>query len=77
VQSDAEMHQILTAPTDFAAVKAALQAKFGEAEEAELTYIPTQTAQAKDEDHAASVWKFVEALENDDDVQSVVVNLAE
>ncbi|MFO0500478.1 MAG: YebC/PmpR family DNA-binding transcriptional regulator [Pseudomonadota bacterium] len=77
VQSDAETHQILTAPTDFAAVKTALCNRFGEAEEAELTYIATQTTAAKDEDHAASVWKFVEALENDDDVQSVVVNLVE
>lgn len=77
VQSSAEGHRILTAPTDFAAVKTTLMAKFGEPEEAELTYLPTQTTQAKDDDHAAQVLKFIEALEADDDVQTVVVNLAE
>jgi YebC/PmpR family DNA-binding regulatory protein len=77
VQSDTESHSIYTAPTDFAAVKNALTEKFGEAEEAELTYIPTQTTPAKDDNHLAQLEKFIEALENDDDVQTVVVNLAE
>jgi YebC/PmpR family DNA-binding regulatory protein len=76
VQSDTEGHSILTAPTDFAAVKTELQKAFGEAEEAELTYIATQTAAPKDDDHAAQIEKFLDALEADDDVQSVVVNVA-
>jgi YebC/PmpR family DNA-binding regulatory protein len=76
VESSAESHTIYTAATDFAAVKVALENQFGEAEDAELTYIPTQTTQPKDADHAASVEKFIEALENDDDVQTVVVNLS-
>lgn len=75
VQSDAESHTILTATTDFAAVKNALHAVFGEAEEAELTYIATQTTAPKDDDHAAQIEKFLDALEADDDVQSVVVNV--
>jgi YebC/PmpR family DNA-binding regulatory protein len=77
VQSSAEGHRIITASTDFAAVKTALVAKFGEPEEAELTYLPTQTTAPKDDDHAAQVLKFIEALDADDDVQMVVVNLAE
>ena len=39
--------------------------------------VPTQTTAAKDDEHAAAVLKFIEALEGDDDVQTVVVNLAE
>ncbi len=77
MQSSPDGYRIVTAPNDFAAIKATLLAKFGEPEDAELTYVPTQTTQAKDDDHTAAVLKFIEALEADDDVQMVVVNLAE
>jgi YebC/PmpR family DNA-binding regulatory protein len=77
VVSSDEGHIILTTVADFITVRNTLQAKFGEAEEAELTYIPTQTQAVTSAEVRESIAKMVEALEADDDVQSVVTNLAE
>lgn len=73
-ESDEEFHNITTAPDDLAAVRDALEAKFGEAEKAELSWNPN-TMSAVDEEQAISVMKLMEALEDDDDVQTVMTNM--
>lgn len=76
VQSTEDAHHIITAVTDFAAAKSTLEKQFGPAEEAELTFYPTQTHNVTDEDTLKSLASLIEVLENDDDVQQVVTNLA-
>lgn len=73
-ESDEEYHNITTAQDDLAAVRDALEAKFGEAEKAELTWNPNTMSEVG-EDKAESVMKLVEALEDDDDVQTVTTNM--
>jgi YebC/PmpR family DNA-binding regulatory protein len=73
VESDAEGHVIWTADTDLAEVSSALEAALGEAEHAKLVWRP-QTTTDLDLDSAQSLMRLIEALEDDDDVQSVTAN---
>ncbi len=68
-------YKITTEVADFGAVRDALEEKFGRAESADLTYIPTQTQPVNDAETAKAVMKLVDALEDDDDVQEVIVNM--
>ena len=70
VESDEESHVITCAPEDFNAVREALQETFGDPEEAELTWIAQNTLSV-DEDQATTLLKFIDALEDNDDVQSL------
>lgn len=64
---------VLTQPTDFHAVRSALEAaKFG-VKEARLELLPTTTVLVSGDD-ARSVVEFIEALEDNDDVQKVFAN---
>jgi YebC/PmpR family DNA-binding regulatory protein len=74
VESDAEGHWITCAPEDLAEVSAALEAVLGEADSAKFVWRP-QTQTPVDEDTARAVMKLIEALEDDDDVQSVTANV--
>ncbi len=74
VESDDETHEITTSPDDFAAVRAALVTKFEEPEKSGLTWKPNIMAQVNEE-QAKSVMELIEALEDNDDVQSVITNL--
>jgi len=66
---------IVTAATDnFMQVLGALQAIFGEASSAELTWIPTAPAEPSEED-MVKVEKLIAALEDLDDVQKVFAGL--
>ncbi|PIZ31761.1 MAG: YebC/PmpR family DNA-binding transcriptional regulator [Alphaproteobacteria bacterium CG_4_10_14_0_8_um_filter_53_9] len=77
VQSDEENgHQIYTSVEDYAEAHKALVEKYGEPEESELTYRPTQMQEVSDEDTLAKIEKMIDALEADDDVQTVTTNLA-
>lgn len=73
VESDEESHFITCAPEDFNAVREALQETFGDPEEAELTWIAQNTLSV-DEDQATTLLKFIDALEDNDDVQSLSFN---
>jgi YebC/PmpR family DNA-binding regulatory protein len=75
VESDAESQTIYTSVPDFGAVRDALIPTLGEPEAAELTYLATQTQTVTNLETAQQIMKMVEALENDDDVQSVTTNL--
>lgn len=71
--SDEEAHEIVCAVEDFSAVRDALEEKFGAAEKAGLVWKPNIMAEV-DEEQAASVLKLIDALEDNDDVQSVYTN---
>ena len=73
VESDEESHVITCAPEDFNAVREALQETFGDPEEAELTWIAQNTLSVE-EDQATTLLKFIDALEDNDDVQSLSFN---
>ena len=73
VESDEEGHEITCAPDDFSTVRDALVEKFGEPEAARLDWSPTTTTEV-DEDTASSLFKLIDVLEDNDDVQRVVSN---
>jgi YebC/PmpR family DNA-binding regulatory protein len=75
VESSGDGHEVTCATEDFSRVRDALQAKFGDASEAKLQWLPVNTT-AVDGETADSLLKFIDALEDNDDVQSVFGNYA-
>jgi YebC/PmpR family DNA-binding regulatory protein len=73
VESSAEGHEITCAPDDFSAVRDGLEAKFGAASEAKLQWRPQNTIAVEGET-AETLLKLIDALEDNDDVQSVYAN---
>lgn len=73
VESDADIHEIVTTPDDFIAVRDALEAKFGESQRSELTWRPNVMSEI-DAATAQTILKMVDALEDSDDVQNVITN---
>jgi YebC/PmpR family DNA-binding regulatory protein len=74
VSSDAERHEITSAPDALSAVRDALEAKFGPPRRAALAWKPNALATVADEEAARQLFKLVEALEDSDDVQTVYGN---
>ncbi len=74
-EPEGEIYKILTSVTDFGIVRDAMQEKYGDAVEADLSYIPTQTQPITTVEQAESVLKLVAALDDDDDVQDVIINM--
>lgn len=74
VESDDEYHNIFTGADDFAAVRDALEAKFGEPERQGLIWKPNVNTEV-DEDTARSLIKLTDALDDSDDVQNVTTNM--
>ena len=70
VQSDEDGHQIWTQQDGMHDVAKALEAQLGEAEAVKLAWKPTLTT-AVTGDAVATLMKLVDALEEDDDVQTV------
>ncbi len=73
VASTAEGHEVLTAPDDLAAVREALEGRFGEAQVAKLDWRPNMSV-TLDEEGAQAVLKFLDLLDDHDDVQNVFAN---
>ncbi len=73
VESSAEGHEITCAVEDFASVRDALEAQFGEPESQGLIWKPNVNAQITEE-QALSLIKLIDALEEHDDVQTVTTN---
>lgn len=73
VESDEEGHEVSCSVEDFAAVRDALEVKFGQAEAAKLEWWPSTTIDL-DEEKAREVLKLVDALDDNDDVQNVYAN---
>ena len=73
VQSDESGHVIITAFEDLGDVAKALEEKLGEAETMKIIWRP-QTTSPVDEDAAVSLFKMIDNLDDDDDVQTVTAN---
>ena len=73
VESDEESHVVWCADTDLNAVSTALEEALGEAESTKLVWRP-QTTTELGLDDMQSLMKLIEALEDDDDVQTVTAN---
>jgi YebC/PmpR family DNA-binding regulatory protein len=73
VDSSDSGHEVACAPDDFSAVREALEAKFGAAEDARLEWKPQSTV-AVDENAAGTLLKMLDVLEDSDDVQRVAAN---
>ncbi len=66
-------HEIVCAVEDLNAVRDALEAKFGAADSARLDWKPLNTIPL-DEEKAAALFKFMDVLDDNDDVQRVAAN---
>ena len=73
VQSDEEGHSVTCAQDDFAAVREALEKKFGEPKSAKLVWKPKTTTPVEGE-KAETLFRMIEVLEDSDDVQTVYAN---
>ncbi|MCX2745225.1 YebC/PmpR family DNA-binding transcriptional regulator [Mangrovivirga sp. M17] len=74
VEEHDEFITVYTAMEDFGSMQSKLEELGIETETSELQRIPKTTTELGDED-LQSVWKLIEALEDDDDVQKVYHNL--
>ncbi len=73
VESDADGHQVTCEPDDFSAVRDALEERFGDAQGAGLDWRPKNTVPV--DDHSAeTLFKLLDILEDNDDVQRVAAN---
>jgi YebC/PmpR family DNA-binding regulatory protein len=72
-ESSADGHEISCAPDELAAVQEKLEAQFGPPEQAVLTWKP-QVMVPLDDEKAEALFKLLEALDDNDDVQRVVSN---
>ncbi len=73
VQSGADGHTVTCTFENIGEVSAALAAKFGEAQSVKIVWKP-QTMAPLDQEKAENLMKLVEALDEDDDVQTVFSN---
>ena len=73
VASDDDGHEVTCAPDDFATVRDALSAKFGDPVEAGFDWKPNTTTEL-DEQSAGTMLKLIDVLEDNDDVQNVFSN---
>src|SRR5690606_24029351 len=72
-RSSEEGHEIICAPDDLAAVRGALEARLGPPEVARLGWRPQVNVPIGPE-QAESLFKLLETLDDNDDVQNVVAN---
>ena len=70
----ADCYEVSTSVEDFISVKNALEEKYGEAERAGFIWKPNVSTEVN-EDTAAKILRLIDALEDNDDVQSVTTNL--
>ncbi len=73
IESDEEYHTIITAVDKLHSVGNELNAKLGDPEKMELTFMPINTVQLTEE-QGQSLESFIEKMEESDDVQNVYTN---
>lgn len=73
VETSKGSHEITTKPEDFAAVRDALEKKFGAPESGGIVWKPVNTV-ALNQEQAEDMFTMIEALEDSDDVQNVFAN---
>lgn len=69
-----DTYEILTDPSDYHHVAVALEKAAIPTTESEVTFIPLMTKQISDRNEAGSLLKFVDSLEDLEDVQNVYAN---
>lgn len=74
VLMEGDVYEVHTAMEDFGTARDTLKEQYGKAESADLTYISNQLTPVTDEETAEQVMKLYQALEDDDDVQTVTTN---
>ena len=75
LQRDGDEYEVLTEPNNFMAVLDALEKAGIKPTNSEIRMVPDVYVQVKDKALARSVMKFVEDLEDNDDVQDVYTNM--
>ena len=73
VETDNDTHIVTTVPEDFNAAREKLEEIFGAPEDAQLTWVAQNTLDVN-EDQARTLLKFIDTLEDNDDVQSLSFN---
>ncbi len=73
VESSEDGHEIICAPDDLHAVRESLEARFGEPRGAALSWRPQITIPL-DEENAETLFRLLEGLDDNDDVQRVAAN---
>jgi YebC/PmpR family DNA-binding regulatory protein len=73
VESDEEGHALFCGPDDFADVRDAITEKFGDPKSGGLEWKPLNSIEV-DADTAATLFKLIDVLEGNDDVQTVFAN---
>lgn len=73
VESFEEGHEIVTSMEGFAGVRDALTSKFGDPQQGKIIWRP-QTTTLVDVDTARSILKFMDVLEDHDDIQNIYGN---
>jgi YebC/PmpR family DNA-binding regulatory protein len=74
VELDGSGFQVISAPDDLAAVRAALDEAGIAYDSAELTMLPKTTVSVEDESAAKKLVRLMDALEDNDDIQAVYAN---
>ena len=74
VESDGQVHDVTCAMEDFNDVRDALEEKFGTPQAAGVIWKPQNTIPVETEDLAISIFKLIDVLEDNDDVQRVSAN---
>jgi YebC/PmpR family DNA-binding regulatory protein len=74
VSLEGSSYEVICAPDDLQAVRAALEEAGIEVESAELTMLPKTTIQIEDEAAARKLLRLMDALDENDDVQDVYAN---
>jgi YebC/PmpR family DNA-binding regulatory protein len=74
VELDGSSFQVISAPDDLAAVRAALDEAGIAYDSADLTMLPKTTVSVEDEGAAKKLVRLMDALEDNDDIQAVYAN---
>ncbi len=74
IQSESDIMEIITNPSDLSSVADKMKEAGFEAENAEVQMIPNQTVEVPDESTAKKILNFMEALDDDQDVANVSSN---
>lgn len=73
IGTDDDVFEVITAPSDFARVRQALEGAGVQMESAEVAYRPSSLVPL-DEGHAGSLMRLIDSLEDNDDVSAVHAN---
>ena len=74
IEVDGSSFQVISAPDDLAAVRAALDEAGIAYDSADLTMLPKTTVSVEDEGTAKKLVRLMDALEDNDDIQAVYAN---